>query len=159
MGVTGLLKVFESITTKVHLRDYAGMKLGIDAMCWIHRGLYSCSTDIVMGNKTDKYVRFFISMIELLERNGIECLVVFDGCPLPIKARTAESRRQSRERNKALAIEALNNNQSDVADKYIQRCLTVTGEMISEVIDALRKRGTDFMVAPYEADGQLAYLN
>ena len=159
MGVKNLLQVLKSSTKKVHLRDYAGKRLGIDGMCWIHRGLCSCSKEILMGIKTDKYVRFFISMIKLLEKYGIECLVVFDGCPLPIKATTAESRRQERERNKVLAIEALENNQSDEAEKYLHRCVKVTGEMISEVIDALRKRGTDFMVAPYEADGQLAYLN
>lgn len=39
-----------------------------------------------------------------------------------------------------------------------RKCVDVTPEMAFEVIQALKAAGVDFVVAPYEADAQLAYL-
>lgn len=45
------------------------------------------------------------------------------------------------------------------ARSYFQRCVDITHLMALELIKACRKRNIDTIVAPYEADGQLAYLN
>lgn len=45
------------------------------------------------------------------------------------------------------------------AREYFQRCIDVTQKMAHEVIKALHDLGVDVIVAPYEADAQLTYLN
>lgn len=48
MGITGLLPFLKSIQKDVHVSALKGMKVGVDAYCWLHRGSYSCATQIVM---------------------------------------------------------------------------------------------------------------
>ena len=47
---------------------------------------------------------------------------------------------------------------SKQAMDQFRKCVDVTPEMAFEVIQALKAAGVDFVVAPYEADAQLAYL-
>lgn len=47
----------------------------------------------------------------------------------------------------------------DEARKYFRRCVDITHEMALELIKECRKINVDCIVAPYEADAQLAYLN
>ena len=47
--------------------------------------------------------------------------------------------------------------QSDAMD-YFRRCVDVTPEMALAFIKQLRREGVQAIVAPYEADAQLAYL-
>lgn len=42
--------------------------------------------------------------------------------------------------------------------EHFQRCIDVTPEMAWRFILALKREGVRFVVAPYEADAQLAYL-
>ena len=44
------------------------------------------------------------------------------------------------------------------AKEYFQRCVDITPEMALDVIRAARDRNVDCIVAPYEADAQLAFL-
>lgn len=45
------------------------------------------------------------------------------------------------------------------ARNYLRRCVDITHEMALKLIQACREINVDSIVAPYEADGQLAYLN
>ena len=45
------------------------------------------------------------------------------------------------------------------ARECFQRCIECTPQMALEVIKALHEIGVDVLVAPYEADAQLAYMN
>ena len=38
MGVSGLLKLVEEAAQVVHMRDYKGKRVGIDASTWLHKG-------------------------------------------------------------------------------------------------------------------------
>lgn len=42
--------------------------------------------------------------------------------------------------------------------EYFQQCVDITPEMALEFIKALRERNISYVVAPYEADAQLAFL-
>ena len=52
MGITGLLPFLKKIQRDVHISSFRGKKAAIDAYCWLHRGAYSCSLQLVM--KTEK---------------------------------------------------------------------------------------------------------
>lgn len=45
------------------------------------------------------------------------------------------------------------------ASKYLRRCVDITHEMAHELIEQCRSINVDCIVAPYEADAQLAYLS
>lgn len=64
-------------------------------------------------------------------------------------------RRESRE--KADELLALNNAAS--AHFYIQKCVDVTPQMAFQLITQLQRLGVEFVVAPYEADAQMAWLS
>jgi len=42
---------------------------------------------------------------------------------------------------------------------YMRRCIDITHDMAFNLIQACRARNVDCIVAPYEADAELAFLN
>lgn len=56
MGIQGLLPVLSSITTDVHVGEYAGQRVAVDAYCWLHKAAYSCSAELCQNIPTTKYV-------------------------------------------------------------------------------------------------------
>ena len=84
--------------------------------------------------------------------------MVFDGAPLPCKGTTEEDRRALRETSlkKAEELEKVGN--SKEAEKHYNRAVDVTPFLAKEIIEELDKYNVECIVAPYEADAQLAYL-
>jgi exonuclease-1 len=60
---------------------------------------------------------------------------------------------------KKKAAQCLLEGKRNEARECFQRCIECTPQMALEVIKALHELGVDVLVAPYEADAQLAYLN
>jgi hypothetical protein len=83
--------------------------------------------------------------------------IVFDGDRLPVK-HVEDSRAASRAENRAKALEALREGNRAKATELFQRCVDITPAMAHQVILTLRRCAVEFVVAPYEADAQLAYL-
>ena len=54
MGITGLLPVLKSITVQVHVAEYSGSKVAVDAYGWLHKGAYCCAQELCEGTPTDK---------------------------------------------------------------------------------------------------------
>ena len=65
---------------------------------------------------------------------------------------------RNRERNKIQAREYLRQGNNSKARECFQKCVDVTSAMALELIKVCRARNIDCIVAPYEADAQLAYL-
>lgn len=56
MGISGLLPLLRSITRKVHLAEFAGQSVAVDAYSWLHKGIYgSCAVDLFHGRPNDWY--------------------------------------------------------------------------------------------------------
>ncbi|POM66618.1 nuclease 1 [Phytophthora palmivora] len=158
MGISGLLPVLKSITETKTIDEYRGQTLAIDGYCWLHRAIYSCSQEICLGQETDKYVTYFMDRITSLLHNGVTPYVVFDGGPLPMKKGTEEERRKSRQKNRELGIQHYNNKRFSEARKCFIRAADVSPYMAHRVIQHLKAQSVLYVVAPYEADAQLAYL-
>ena len=60
--------------------------------------------------------------------------------------------------NQELGLEHLERGNHLGARQAFSRAVEVTPEMAQKLIKILKKRGIRFVVAPYEADAQLAYL-
>lgn len=66
---------------------------------------------------------------------------------------------RNRIKNRRKAKELLREGKIKEARECFQRCVDITSTMAHEVIKACRARNIDTIVAPYEADSQLAFLN
>lgn len=158
MGIQGLLPFVKSASKPVNVKEFKGCTAAIDTYCWLHKGAFSCAEKLIKGEKTDGYVAYVIKMANMLISAGVRPILVFDGQRLPSKRLTEEKRREQRELNKRKAKQFLIEGKIKEARECYQRAVDVTPEMAFEVIQACRSRGIDYIVAPYEADAQLAYL-
>ncbi|KAL2919784.1 hypothetical protein HK105_200701 [Polyrhizophydium stewartii] len=158
MGIPGLLPLLKSAHRSVHLREFEGQSVGVDGYVWLHKGAFSCAYELFMGIPTTKYVDYFMSKARQLQSFGIWPVIVFDGDRLPIKMRTEGDRHKRREESRAKAEALLRSGDRAKAQEHFQACVDVTPQMAHEVIRALRRENIEYLVAPYEADAQLAFL-
>lgn len=94
----------------------------------------------------------------MLQFFGVTPLLVFDGDYLPSKASTEAERERRRAASKATGLELLARKKTTDAHREFQKAVDVTPEMARAVIDGCQKLGVRCIVAPYEADAQLYYL-
>eukprot|EP00898_Chlorokybus_atmophyticus_P000158 jgi/Chlat1/1142/Chrsp112S01610 len=156
MGVQGLLKELRPYQRQCHVSEFAGHRVGVDASCWLHKGAYACALELCEGLPTDAYIRYFLHRVDLLRFHGLIPVIAFDGGRLPLKRNTETTRRQSKSLELGRALLAAGDNAG--ATCYFQRAAGVSAEMVRGVAGAMRERGVEFVVAPYEADAQLAAL-
>ncbi|KAI8612721.1 PIN domain-like protein [Chytriomyces sp. MP71] len=158
MGISGLLPLLEPIKRNKHLRDYAGCTVAVDVYVWLHRAAFGCAMDLGLGKKTTAYVGFCLKRVALLRQFGVEPLLVFDGGCLPMKHHTENERRQKRKDARERAQEELRKGNATKAMELFQQCVNITPNMAHELIKTLQKEGIKYIVAPYEADAQLVFL-
>ncbi|XP_077494051.1 exonuclease tos [Amblyomma americanum] len=158
MGIQGLLPFVQKATRQANIKEFRGKTAAVDTYCWLHKGAFSCAERLVKGEKTDAYVTYCMKMADLLIMSGVRPILVFDGRHLPSKKVTEKKRREQREINRQKAKQFLIEGKIQEARECYQRAVDVTSAMAHEVIKECRKRGIDYIVAPYEADAQLAYL-
>ncbi|XP_050068732.1 exonuclease 1 [Anopheles maculipalpis] len=159
MGITGLLPFLEKASSACHLRDLRGKCVAIDTYCWLHRGAFACAERLARGEPTDIHILYCLKYVQLLLSYNIKPILVFDGQHLPAKAATEAKRRENRANARKRGAELLRLGRIDEARSFLRRCVDITHEMALQLIQECRKRGVDCIVAPYEADAQLAYLN
>ncbi|WFD44661.1 hypothetical protein MPSI1_003331 [Malassezia psittaci] len=158
MGIAGLLPLLKEIQQETHVEKYRGKTVGIDAYVWLHRGAYSCASDLALGKPTTRYIAYAVHRIRMLKHYGVIPYVVFDGDRLPSKQGTEMDRFAKRQENRAKGLAFLERNQTAAAREAFTRCVDVTPAMAFELIKVLRTENIPYVVAPYEADAQLAFL-
>lgn len=158
MGVTGLLDFVSSSTSDCHISQFAGQFVAVDVSCWLHRGASACAKEAALGEPTDKHLGHALKMIRLFRSHRITPVIVFDGGALPMKARTNAARRAARAEDCALGQQLLEQGQKVESYRAFQKAVTVTTHMARQLIAVLRRDGVPYLVAPYEADAQVAYL-
>ena len=89
---------------------------------------------------------------------GIKPYLVFDGDNLPSKAETESKRSVSRQESRARGLEHLKFKRTSQAFLELRKAVDVTPEMAQMFIMELRRANVEYLVAPYEADSQLVYL-
>uniref|UniRef100_W8C750 Exonuclease 1 n=1 Tax=Ceratitis capitata TaxID=7213 RepID=W8C750_CERCA len=159
MGISGLIKFLENASSKINLKDIQGCTVAVDTYCWLHKGAFGCAEKLARGEDTDQYMHYCMKYVELLLSYDIKPILVFDGRHLPAKELTERRRRESRKQSRKLAAELLRAGDKEGARSHMRRCVDVTHEMALRVIRECRLRNVDCIVAPYEADAQMAWLN
>ncbi|XP_025782080.1 exonuclease 1 isoform X2 [Puma concolor] len=159
MGIQGLLQFIKEASEPIHVRKYKGQVVAVDTYCWLHKGAIACAEKLAKGEPTDKYVGFCMKFVNMLLSHGIKPILVFDGCTLPSKKEVEKSRRERRQANLLKGKQLLREGKVSEARECFTRSINITHVMAHKVIKAARSQGVDCLVAPYEADAQLAYLN
>lgn len=105
-----------------------------------------------------RYVDFAMNRVRMMKHFGVTPYLVFDGDFLPSKAATEASRSKRREQGRKMGLELLKAGKPSQAHQELQKAIDVTPEMARQLIEALKKANIPYVVAPYEADAQLVYL-
>ncbi|SMY28965.1 unnamed protein product [Zymoseptoria tritici ST99CH_1A5] len=158
MGIQGLLPLLKSIQKPTHLRNFAGQTLGVDAYGWLHRGTVACAIELAEGKPTRKHIDFALHRVRMLIHFGVTPYIVFDGDYLPSKSHTEKERAARRKESKRVGLELLRMGRTSQAHLELQKAVDVTPVMARELIEELKRMDVPYVVAPFEADSQLAYL-
>lgn len=89
---------------------------------------------------------------------GVKPYLVFDGDNLPSKADTEVDRHKKRQESKTRGLELHRKGKIAEAYQELQKAVDVTPCMARQLIEELKKLEVPYIVAPYEADAQLVYL-
>ena len=95
----------------------------------------------------------------MLRRHRVRPYLVFDGRPLPAKETESAERTRRKAERRAEGLRLLAEGDRKGAETALQACLDVTVAMRQKLVQACRELYVDYVVAPYEADAQLAYLH
>jgi exonuclease-1 len=158
MGVPQLLPQLKDIQETVSLEAFRGKTLAIDSYSWLHKSVMSCPVELGQGLYTDRYVNYFRKRIRMFRNFGIEPYFVFDGDKFASKNDTEDERERLRQENRKLALKCVQDGNQKGAWKHFLLCVDVTPQMAKSVIEMLKMEEIKFIVAPYEADPQMVYL-
>ncbi|XP_019850771.1 PREDICTED: exonuclease 1-like [Amphimedon queenslandica] len=162
MGIKNLLPFLQGAQRDVHLASFRGKTAAVDAYCWLHRGAYSCPFELQLAKKEKiqnlPLLNFCMKRVNLLRQYDINPILVFDGANLPMKHDTEKERKERRDSYRKQGKALLKEGKEAEARECFQRCVEISPEIASAFINLLYKEKVEVIVAPYEADAQLAYL-
>ncbi|XP_059215191.1 exonuclease 1 isoform X2 [Centropristis striata] len=158
MGISGLLQFIKDAAEPINIKKYKGQTVAVDTYCWLHKGAFSCAEKLAKGEPTDQYVWYCMKFVNMLLTFNIKPILVFDGRNLPSKQEVEKARRERRESNLQKGRQLLREGKLSEARDCFTRCVNITPAMAHNLIKAARAQGVDCVVAPYEADAQLAFL-
>lgn len=142
MGITGLLPLLKPVTKSSHISSYNQKTIAIDGYAWLHKAVYSCSMELALGKQNDKWIRYCLNMIDLLESNGVTVYMVFDGANLPAKSTTENSRAKKRSDALAAGLLLLQSDRIEERNKarnFFSQAVDVTPRMAGQLIKVIRK--------------------
>ena len=90
--------------------------------------------------------------------HAIKPILVFDGARLHMKSRIEEERKKQRLEARSKAEELLLEGNLFGANKKFVEAIEISSDIVKQLIQHLENLKVEFIVAPYEADAQLAYL-
>ncbi|GAA5825534.1 hypothetical protein JCM11251_000275 [Rhodosporidiobolus azoricus] len=158
MGIGGLLPLLKEIQKTAHVMDWKGKTVAVDSYVWLHRGAYGCAEDLALGRPTTKYVNYAMHRVRMLKYYGVTPIMVFDGGLLPSKMGTEDERERRRSEALVKGRALMAEGKASQARECFVKAVDVTPAMAYQLIKALRREGVQYVVAPYEADPQLCYL-
>jgi len=165
MGIKGLPEVLKPYLIPVEVSRHRGKRAAVDAYSWLHKGMYGCAYDLGVKNhywkqqrRDPPYVRYCVHRAQMLRHFGVTPVIVFDGDRLPAKGGEEKERRDRRAECMRKGHEKMAVGDKDGAAFFFAQGLDVTPAMAHELIAALKREGFEFVVAPYEADAQIAAL-
>jgi exonuclease 1 len=158
MGISGLLPIVAPLLQKKHISAYRSRTLGIDGHAWLYQILPQVAEDLFFKIPTARHIDMFRTKIKALQDYGITPLIVLDGDPLLSKEVTNDKRRARKERIRDDVEYWLGQNNPAKARALMRQCISVSREMVYEIARMLETENIEYIIAPYESDAQLCYL-
>lgn len=140
------------------LSDLSGKILAVDGFSWLHKSVFTCPEELSSGKATQKYISFFEKRIRILQSLGIQIYMVFDGNSLDAKKGTNDKRRDDRLKSRVKAEELQKAGQIMKARDQFARSVSISAEMCKTWINVCKRYNIPYVVAPFEADSQMVYL-
>lgn len=166
MGVSNLKSRIVPRCTKVsNLSQWIGKCFGIDIFGWLNR--LTTTTDAPFLYKgwhnSDRILKNITTALQFMVDSGVKPMVVFDGTSLPAKQLTSSKRSNARMLNIRSAITKYvvnqHNSYEDMLNIIARNVASVDHNVVSNLIRALSQMNIEYIVAPYEADAQLAHMS
>lgn len=160
MGIVDLFRVLRKrgAVTRVHMSAFSGKTAAIDGMGWLYRAAYTCAREFFADPMAPQVIDFCAQRLSKLIACGVKPFFVFDGRALPTKGHTYLKRTDARESARAKIRAAGESSSAEDMLGYYQQAISIGYRTMRNFIDFLEKKNIPFIVAPYEADPQLAYL-
>jgi len=106
-----------------------------------------------------RLVKYCLDRIKQFQSYGINLMMVLDGNFLPMKLDKEKERDEKRKKHMEKALELEKNGNVREARKEFDIAVNISPSVTYELIKRLRIEGIPYIVAPYEADAQLAFLS
>lgn len=164
MGVDNLLAFCKNATIHSSLGrlDLEDTTVAIDISHWIYRASYACPDALYDRSQVHRayaiITNYINNYVQLLKAHKAKLIFVFDGLKLPAKKVTHQERGIRKAEARELVEKCLKKGDSSGARKNMLRCLEVKFDVIQQVIEYCKKNNIEYIIAPYEADAQLAFL-
>lgn len=158
MGIQGLLPWLDPVLEDVRMKNYSGKKIAVDGRAWLYRGAFGCAFDLCMNLDTNRYITYFIQMVQSLLLYKVIPIIVFEGQTLPLKSESKIQQSLLKEKYLHEGYYHAENGSTREAKKAFQKSFHITEEMIHAVIKALDEINVEHVVAPYDVGPQLAYM-
>lgn len=158
MGVQNLLPLVSPVAQKLPLTAFRGKRVAIDGFVWLHRGSFGCAREICKDPGSERILPYLAARMRRIRAAGIIPVVVFDGQSLPQKRNTNAKRHQERSENREKARLLEESGLFQEAIQYYQKGVEISFQTVYRWIKELKNEGIEYIVSPYEADAQLAYL-
>ena len=164
MTIKGLHDVLKRHNLKKSVRlcdKYANKRLAVDVSDWLHWAKYKVLKETGRVPTADDIVEACCDRVKLLLEHQAIPVLVFDGAAVPAKAETDARRRAQREEAQQAAEELRDAEDHEAANKKFTEALPVTHALALKFRQEVRSQwgaSVEILVAPYEADAQLADL-
>ena len=167
MGLPSVSAVVSAFKVPAHLRDFKGWRAVVDAMPLLYK---MCLADPLAAvglprearhlPMTAPMLQYLEAQINILLREGLDVTLVFYGDLWPLKLAERERRLGVSRAAVDAAAQALAEQRHDNALKYAKKGCRPSMDLVDWVIDwaLTRARNVQVIVAPFEADAQLALL-
>ncbi|KAJ3431578.1 exonuclease [Anaeramoeba flamelloides] len=159
MGIKALFQALNIISKKIHLRKFKGKTIAIDGYVLLYKHAFKSAREILVEKSSKTLVKNCMEFIDLLVGFGITPFVVFDGASLPMKLETQSKRTKTRLESFKKAQEFEKEGNMKEANRFYQRSVRIRSNNAHDLLVALKKKNIQVLVAPYEADPQLAWLS
>lgn len=165
MGVDNLMSFVKNATTSTHVQE-AGLPnstAAVDISHWIYRACYACPEVLYykmsMHQAYNTITNYIDNYVKMLKFHNVKLIFVFDGMKLPAKQVTHKERASKKAESRNMVEKLLACDNKIEARKHMLRCIDVKFDIVQQVIKYCKRERIDYMVAPYEADAQIAFLN
>ena len=132
--------------------QYRGVKLGVDASAWIHRFMYRHTAEYLVDGEVWQIATMYQREVMRSRKCGVDIFSVFDGC-------SSRNKAEEDARRTAARRQAMEQFESTGHKEWLQKALGITWALKRAIIDKLCEVSAGYIVAPYEADPQLAFLS